>query len=155
MAEPNSAKFCCPLGHSCGAESCVGYTIGSSSYQYTFSCSKGFFPSKLLQLMPLSALPGYLDTNTVLLHHFRSCCESMLQLHLLKEYGSPSFCVVVKISLYNFSLMPRPELSWTKPKWQFLTFYYLPALHLRIQPSQQASFFSSIGFVCRPAIWCV
>ena len=61
--------------------------------------------------MPLSALPMYFDINTVPLQYLRPYCESMLQLSLLEEYGGPSFCVVVKISLHNFSLMSRSELN--------------------------------------------
>lgn len=100
MSEPNSAVL-----HSTAVGQRTRVTIGSSSYQYTFSFSKVFFPSELLQLMPVSALPLYFDMNTVSLQHLRPYCESMLQLSLLEEYGRPSFCVVVKISFYIFFLL--------------------------------------------------
>lgn len=52
-----------------------------------------------------------LAVNTVPLQHLRPYCESLLHLSLLEEYGRPTFCAMVKISFYNFSLMSRSELS--------------------------------------------
>lgn len=61
--------------------------------------------------MPVSVLPVYFTINAVPLQHLRPYCESTLQLRLLEEYGRPGFCGVVQISLSDFSIMSRAELS--------------------------------------------
>lgn len=135
------------------AENCVGYTISSLSYQYTSSFSRGFFSSKLMQSMPVSALPVYFDIKLCLCNILdptvRACCSWAYW----KSMEDPASMWWSKFVFTIFLFCQG--LSWAQPKWQFLTVYYLPALHLWIQPSQQDSFFSSIGSVCRPAIWCV